>query len=211
MGLIAMKVFADGAMYTKPAFWSNRPEHVVRTVGSTTLPSRPLVQYALSTPGIHTAIIGTGQISNDPESCQLRQNLSAAQTAPDELTTSDRRAIEKTTSAVKDGKTNWFQLPKEALTPPREAVAEQEMRDGKRVIRLKWQTAYAGDEPLARYEIWRDHQKVGQVAHQPQISRKPFVFEEVVDDKAAHSYQVSTVDAAGRNAPTTDLLVPSVG
>jgi aryl-alcohol dehydrogenase-like predicted oxidoreductase len=210
MGLIAMKVFADGAMYTKPAVWSNRPEHVVRTVGSTTLPSRALVQYALSTPGIHTAIIGTGQISDDPKSCQLRQNLSAAQIAPNGLTASERRAIEKMTSTVKDGKTNWFQLPKEEMTPPREALAEQEVRDGKRVIRLKWQTAYAGDKPLARYEIWRDHQKVSQVAHQPQISQKPFVFEEVVDDKAAHSYQVATVDTAGRSVPTTELLVPSV-
>ena len=198
-------------MYTKPATWSNKPEHVVRTVGSTTLPSRALVQYALSTPGMHTAIIGTGKISDDPQSCQLRQNLAAAQIAPDELTTSDRRAIEKMTSAVKDGKMNWFQLPKEALTPPREAVAEQEVRDGKRVIRLKWQTAYAGDEPLARYEIWCEHQKVGQVAHQPQISRKPFVFEEVIDDRGAHNYQVTTVDTAGRNAPTAELLVPNVG
>jgi aryl-alcohol dehydrogenase-like predicted oxidoreductase len=211
MGLIAMKVFADGAMYTKPAVWSNKPEHVVRTVGSATLPSRPLVQYALSTPGIHTAIIGTGQISDDPKSCQLRQNFAAAQIAPNELAASDRLAIEKMTSTVKEGKTNWFQLPKEALTPPREAVAEQEVRDGKRMIRLKWQTAYAGDESLARYEVWRDHQKVSQVAHQPQISRKPFVFEEVVDDKAAHSYQVASVDTAGRNAPTGDLVVPSVG
>jgi aryl-alcohol dehydrogenase-like predicted oxidoreductase len=211
MGLIAMKVFADGAMYTKPATWSNKPEHVVRTVGSTTLPSRPLVQYALSTPGMHTAIIGTGQISDDPESCQLRQNLSAAQVAPHGLTTSDRLAIEKMASTAKDGKTNWFQRPKEGMTPPREALAEQEMHDGKRVIRLKWQTAFAGDEPIARYEIWRDHRKISEVSHQPQISRKPFVFEEVIDDSAAHNYQVATVDTAGRNAPTAELLVPNVG
>ncbi len=34
MGIIAMKVFADGAMYSKPAEWSETPGHVVRTVGS---------------------------------------------------------------------------------------------------------------------------------------------------------------------------------
>ncbi|MBZ5514766.1 MAG: aldo/keto reductase [Acidobacteriia bacterium] len=211
LGLIAMKVFADGAMYTKPAEWSNKPEHVIRTVGSATLPSRPLVEYALSTPGIHTAIIGIGQIDDDPKACQLQQNLAAAQIAPNGLAAADRLAVEKMTNAVKDGKTNWFQLPKEGLTPPREAVAEQEMRDGKRLIRLKWQTAFAGEEPLARYEIWRDHQKVSQVAHQPQISRKPFVFEEVMNDKAAHTYQIATVDGAEHSAASAELLVPTVG
>jgi aryl-alcohol dehydrogenase-like predicted oxidoreductase len=38
MGLIAMKVFADGAMYTKNAEWSNNPGHVVRIVGDKNLP-----------------------------------------------------------------------------------------------------------------------------------------------------------------------------
>jgi len=97
------------------------------------------------------------------------------------------------------------------MTPPREALAEQEMHDGKRVIRLKWQTAFAGDEPIARYEIWRDHQEINRVTHQPQISRKPFVFEEVINDKAAHNYQVATVDVAGRNAASEELFVPTLG
>ncbi len=62
LGIIAMKVFSDGAMYTKPSRWSSTPADVVRTVGSRELPSKPLVEYALTTPGIHTAIIGIGQI-----------------------------------------------------------------------------------------------------------------------------------------------------
>jgi hypothetical protein len=210
MGIIAMKVFADGAMYTKDAAWSRKPEHVVRIVGSDTLPSRQLVEYSLSTPGIGTAIIGTGQIAEDSKACQLQQNLSAAQIAPNGLSAADRRTIEKMTSAVKDGKTNWFQLPKQDLTPPREAKAEQEMREGKRLVHLKWQTAYAGDEPIAHYEIWRDHQKVNQVAHKPQISKKPFEFADAVRDKAAHTYQIATIDAAGRKALTQELQVPTV-
>jgi aryl-alcohol dehydrogenase-like predicted oxidoreductase len=210
MGLIAMKVFADGAMYTKEANWSRMPEHVVRTVGSDSLPSRRLVEYTLSTPGIGTLIIGTGQISEDPKACQLQQNLSAAQIAPQGLSASDRLAIEKTASAAKDGKTNYFQLPKQELTAPREASAEQEMREGKRVVSLKWQTAFAGDEPISHYEIWRDHQKLDQVAHQPQTSKKPFEFADAVRDTAAHTYQIATVDAKSRMALTGELQLPAV-
>jgi aryl-alcohol dehydrogenase-like predicted oxidoreductase len=210
MGLIAMKVFADGAMYTKEAAFSRKPEHVIRTVGSDSLPSRRLVEYTLSTPGIGTLIIGTGQISEDPKACQLEQNLSAAQIAPNGLSASDRLAIEKMASAAKNGKTNYFQLPKQELTPPREASAGQAMHEGKRVVGLKWQTAFAGDEPITHYEIWRDHQKVDQVVHQAQTSKKPFEFADAVGDKTAHTYQIATVDAAGRKAMTGDLELSGV-
>ena len=210
MGLIAMKVFADGAMYTKPARWSFRPDDVVRTVGSAALPSRPLIEYALSTPGIHTAIIGTGHIDDDIAACQLQQNLAAAQMAPNGLSVSDRRAIEKLTAQVKDGETNYFQFPAQRLGRPREAAAAQEVRDGKRAVQITWQTAYAGDEPIVRYEIIRDHQKIGEVTHEPQTTKKPFAFPDAVSDRAAHVYTVVSVDAAGRTAATADLNVVGV-
>ncbi|MGA8153765.1 MAG: aldo/keto reductase [Terriglobales bacterium] len=210
MGMIGMKVFADGAMYSKEATFSRKPEHVIRTVGSDTLPSRQLVQYTLSTPGIGTAIIGTGQIDENSSSCQLCQNLSAAQIEENALSVSDRRAIEKIAGVVKDGKTNYFQISEHALSAPRGPVATQDVRGRKRDIELQWQTAYAGDEPLARYEVWRDHQKIGKVAQQPQVSKKPFLFKDALADKAAHSYQIVSVDAAGRTASAEDLMVPAV-
>ena len=210
MGVIAMKVFADGAMYTKAATWTSSPDMVVRKVGSSTLPSRRLVEYALTTPGIHTAIIGTGHIDADPAACQLQQNLLAAQIEPNALSVSDRREIEKLAGTVKEGKTNYFQDPAQALGAPRNPAASQEMRGQKRVVQLHWQTAYAGDEPIVRYEIWRDHQKAGQIAHKPQVRQTPFSFEEVLSDKAAHHYQIVTVDAAGRTAKTEDMLVPAI-
>jgi hypothetical protein len=211
MALIGMKTFADGAMYTKPASWSSKPEHVVRTVGSPDLPSRPLIQYSLSTPGIQTLIVGIGQIAEDGKSCQLEQNLAAAQVSPQGLSDSDRRAIEKAAASVKEGKTNYFQLPRQELTPPREATAQQEIRDGRRLARLQWQTAHAGDEPILSYEIWRDQRKVTAVAHKPQSSKQPFLFEEAIKDKAAHVYQIKALDAGGRSAATADLPLPNIG
>ena len=210
MGVIAMKVFADGAMYTKEATWTSRPDMVVRKVGSSILPSRRLVEYALSTPGIHTAIIGTGHIDTDPNACQLQQNLLGAQVAPNALKVSERREIEKLAGTVKGGKTNYFQSPAQPLGAPRRAAAQQEMRGQKRVAQLQWQTAYAGDEPIVRYEIWRDQQKAGQIAHKPQVRRTPFSFEEVLADKAAHRYRIVTVDAAGRTARSEDVVLSAV-
>jgi hypothetical protein len=83
------------------------------------------VEYSLSTPGVGTVIIGTGHISDDPAACQLQQNLSAAQIAPDGLSAPDRLDIEKLASVPQGGKTNYFQLPKQEMTPPRDALASR--------------------------------------------------------------------------------------
>jgi len=211
LGVIAMKVFADGAMYTKKATWTRRPEDVVRTVGSPALPSRPLVEYAVSTSGVSTTIVGIGQIDDAPKRCQLRQNLAAAQIRPGGLSQSDRRAIEQKTAKVKDGRTNWFQAPAQPLSPPREPAIAQEVRDRQRVARITWHTAYAGDEPIRRYEIQRDGRKVGHVEHRPQTSKTPFTFEDALADREAHTYQLLTVDAAGRTAAAEKLTVPATG
>jgi len=112
---------------------------------------------------------------------------------------------------VKDGRTNWFQAPAQPLTPPREPAVAQEVRDRQRVARITWHTAYAGDAPIRRYEIRRDGRKVGQVEHRPQTSKTPFTFEDTVPDRAAHTYELLTVDAAGRIAATKELATPSVG
>lgn len=211
MGLIAMKVFADGAMYKKPASMTTGPDMVQRYVGSKELPSKKLVEYSLTTPGIHTAIIGIGHIDNNPAACQLKQNQLAAQVKPHDLTVSDRREIEKLAMAAKEGMTNgYFMVEKQALGTAREHSVTQEMQDRKRLTQLNWQTAYAGDEPILRYEIWRDNQKVGQVTHKPQLNRTPFIFKETLKDKSAHNYKIITVDAAGRVARTKDILLEGV-
>jgi len=211
MGIIAMKAFADGAMYTKEARWSRTPDDVVRTVGSPSLPSRPLVEYALTTPGIHTAIIGIGQIADDPQVCQLRQNLSASQIATSGLSESDRRDMEQLTRPVKDGKTNYFQRPAQPLTPPQAPTVAQEVRNGQRIVRVAWHTAFAGDEPIRHYEVLRDDKKVAQEAHRPQTTKEPFAVEDTLPGSGAHTYRIVATDAAGSSASTERLGVPAIG
>ncbi len=208
MGLIAMKTFADGAMYGKEARFSHAPEDVIHTVGGAGLPSRRLVEYTLTTPGMHTAIIGTGHIDSNAGDCQLKQNLSAAQISPNGLSLTERREIEALAATAKSGMTNYFQLPKQLLTPPISPSVQEEMQGDQRVAHLEWQTAFAGDEPIAHYEIWRDQQKVSEVPHSPQVSKKkPFAFNEVIADTATHHYQVRSVDAAGRFASSQKLVL----
>jgi aryl-alcohol dehydrogenase-like predicted oxidoreductase len=210
MGVIGMKVFADGAMYTKEAHWTRGPVEVVRTVGNQTLPSRPLVEYTLSTPGVHTAIIGIGQISDDPALCQLEQNLSAAQINPSGLNDTDRMEVEKMTRVVKEGKTNYFQLPDRGLTAPGNFKANQRRSGADRIVELSWDTAFAGNVPLKTYEVWRDDKKVGSVNHKPQTSKAPFVFNEKVSDGTSHAYSVVAVDTAGRQARSETARVENI-
>jgi len=205
VGIIAMKVFADGAMYTKEPHWTRGPQEVVQTVGTQQLPSRPLVEYSLSTPGIATAIIGIGRIDSTGNLCQLEQNLSAAQLRAESLSQGDRREVETLALKARDGKTNWFQLEKQPLGAPRDAAAQAENRGGNRIVRLSWQTAYASDEPIVRYEILRDNKVLASVDHKPQTTKKPFEFEDRKTKGDQHNYQVVTVDRTGRRAPSAML------
>ena len=198
MGIIAMKVFADGTMYTKDAVWSNNPSHVVRKVGSSELPYRPLIEYSLTTPGICTAIIGIGQISDNPEECQLTKNINAAQIKPDGLSEGDRNSIEKMTSKVKDGKTNYFQLDKGGLT------AVQNVKVNKidnQKIKLTWDTAYAGSNPIDYYEVWKNDQNIGKIKHTPQTNKIPFEFIDNVTSEKMR-YYITTVDTKGNKVET---------
>lgn len=210
MGIIAMKVFADGAMYTKEATWSREPKHVVRKVGDEKLPSRPLVNYSLSTPGIHTAIIGTGQIDdNNPVNCQLEQNLSAAQIAPNGMSETEREEVENMAKLAKKGKTNYFQNQEGGLTAP-QGVFIANRNEGERKVNLEWNTSYAGKYPIEKYEIQRDGKKVGEIMHKPQIDIKPFVFTDLPGDSSAHEYIISTIDKKGQKASSEILVADSL-
>jgi aryl-alcohol dehydrogenase-like predicted oxidoreductase len=192
LGIIAMKVFADGAMYGKDRRFSKSSKDVVRSVGTKELPSKPLVEYALTTPGIDVAIIGIGEISSDPLKCQLVQNYYAAQIAPDGLSEKERLDLEESTGKATGGDTNYFQLDKIELSPPLNASVS-----GGEEIQISWHSAYASEAPLSHYEVLKDGEPVARVAHVPQTSKEPFTF---TDNAPGTSYKVVTVDRAGNRA-----------
>lgn len=210
IGIIGMKVFSDGTMYTKPGHWTQGPHEVVRTVGTPDLPSEPLIQYSLSVPGVVTNIIGIGHIEDDPKRCQLEQNLAASQ-MEGVLDETQRKEVEALAAQAKEGQTNYFQMPTQPLGAPRDAAASQEMRGDTRVAKIAWQTAFAAQAPIARYEIQRDGKTVAGVDHLPQTSKAPFTYEEELTDRRAHRYRVVTTDAAGRTAESDELVLESTG
>lgn len=196
MGIIAMKAFADGAMYTKEPGWSSKPEHVVRIVGTETVPSKPLIEYVLTTPGVHTLITGIGQIDDNPLKCQLVQNYYAAQIESDILSQNERRELEKIGERARNGETNYFQLPDTGLTPPGNAKAVRTDR-----IKLSWDTSYAGNEPISFYEVEADGKIIGTVPHKPQVTKDPFSYEV----PSGKTFRIAAVDEAGRKS-VTDLI-----
>jgi aryl-alcohol dehydrogenase-like predicted oxidoreductase len=207
MGVIAMKVFADGAMYSKPAEWSEKPEHVVLTVGSPSLPSQSLIKYSLTTPGVHLAIIGTGHISNNDEECQLTSNLAAAQILPEGLTETEREEIEEMAKKAKEGKTNYFQTAAIPLTAPKQVAVVQNKENNFRNVTISWSTAYAGDTPMTAYEIWRDGVRVNKIPFTPQLTTDLFTWSEPLNDKLAHTYSVQIVDSKGRKAESVPVIL----
>lgn len=190
MGIIGMKVFADAAMYHKEPRWSQQPEDVFRKVGTPELPSRPLIEYSLTTPGIHTLIIGIGQIDDDPLKCQMVQNFYAAQVKPSGMSEPERRRIEEQATKLKP-KSNYFQMEKVGLTSPRNL-----RKEGGKVL---WDNAFAGDSVVTSYEVLINGKKAGEVVHKPQILKsKPFVFETKLT--AADQVEVIAIDQSGGRA-----------
>ena len=192
MGIIGMKVFADAAMYHKEPRWSQTPADVFRKVGTPELPSRPLIEYSLTTPGVHTLIIGIGQIDDDPMKCQLVQNFYASQIEPDGMSSTERNRIEAQAAKIKPA-SNYFQAVENVgLVAPRELKITNNS--------VTWQSSYAGDEPISHYEISVAGKYVGKVNHKPQLLKsKPFSFDINEETK---EILIAAVDFSGNRAET---------
>ncbi|WP_185969012.1 aldo/keto reductase [Carboxylicivirga sp. M1479] len=202
MGVIGMKTFADGAMYTKEATWSNNPKHVVRSVGSSEVPYAPLIQYSLTTPGIDTLIIGIGQISDNIAHCQLANNIAASQITRDGLSAAQRLQIEEWAAKVKNGQTNYFQIKEGGLSAVHNIKLEKAKSN---LLNLSWDTAYAGEHPIDKYLVYKNDELIGNIAHQPQISDKPFSFHVKVKADEQNNIQIVSLDKGGKKV-ASDVL-----
>ncbi len=58
------------------------------------------------------------------------------------------------------------------LTPPRNVKIAKTDK-----IKLSWDTSYAGDEPVAHYEIIRDGEMLETIQQTPRVSKVPFTWE----------------------------------
>lgn len=170
LGVIAMKVFADGAFYGKQPRFSRTPDDVILTVGGKPGTSAPsdLVRYTLGLPGVSCAIIGTGHIDRDkPESDQMVANLTAA--VKDMPSETEKRRVEEDAKARHGAATNYFQEKTAGLIQPANVRAR---RDGERVV-VEWDTAFAGPEPIRSYNVMAGNRVVLSLPFRPQLTEAP--------------------------------------
>jgi aryl-alcohol dehydrogenase-like predicted oxidoreductase len=169
LGVIAMKVFADGAYYGKPPRFSRTPDDVILSVGKPEATAySDLVRYPLSLPGVSCTVIGTGMINREkPETDQIVANLTAAmKDMPSEL---ERVRIEKDSEARHGAATNYFQEKTNTLVQPASVNVK---RDGDRAI-VEWTTALAGREPIRSYEVRAGNKVLLSLPFRPQMYEGP--------------------------------------
>jgi aryl-alcohol dehydrogenase-like predicted oxidoreductase len=169
LGVIAMKIYADGAFYGKEPHFSRTPADVIHSVGKAdAVLYSDLVRYPLSLPGVSVAIIGTGQINREkPEADQLVANLAAA--LKDMPSAQERSRIERDSATRHGAATNYFQEKTNVLVQPAGVKAK---KDGDRVV-VEWNTALAGPDPIRTYDILAGKRLLLSLPFRPQLTEAP--------------------------------------
>lgn len=168
MGVIAMKVFADGVFFGKEARFSRTPADVNQKVGGAKLNTHDMVRYTVSLPGVSTAIIGTGHINRkNPKDDQLVANLAAVCDTP--MTPAERAALEQEAEEKYGATTNYFQSKAAGLQQPTEVKVSKE---GGRVM-VSWQAGVAGAKPIAAYRINAGGKTILSIPARPQLTLAP--------------------------------------
>ncbi|MSV29281.1 MAG: hypothetical protein EXQ52_11170 [Bryobacterales bacterium] len=201
MGIIGMKIFADGVMYGLEKKFAGTPGQSVLSVGKPGKVSyEDFLQYSLSVAGVSTVIAGIGLIdkTGDPGRDQLIANLSACQLR-DPMPQSRRANIESRVAGLHGTDTNFFQRTSSGFLPPGSVTVERAPDGG--AVKVSWSTAYAAGDPIERYEIYRREDRIASIPFAPQTSDLPFS----LSDNAAPAgssgglyYKVRAVDSAGK-------------
>ena len=196
LGVIAMKIFADGTFYGKQPRFSRTPEDVFLSVGKPEATAcSDLVRYPLSLAGVSCAIIGTGMINREkPEADQMVANLTAA--LKDMPSGIERMRIEKDAEARHGAATNYFQEKTNTLVQPASINVK---RDGERAI-VEWTTAFAGREPIRSYEVRAGNKVLLSVPFRPQMYETPLSVSLPVSIIGS-----DTVTVAASEAPPRDV------
>ncbi len=169
MGIIAMKVFSAGGVYTGMQRQPNNPNELILTVGVPGgVPSEDLIRYPLGVPGVAVVIAGIGKIDRDrPERDQLVSNLAASQL--DSTSDAEMRRIERAVAAQHGTNTNYFQERQRGIVQP---SAPRIQRDGDRVV-IQWNTALAASEPIKAYNIYAGEWLLYSLPFRPQLTTAP--------------------------------------
>jgi aryl-alcohol dehydrogenase-like predicted oxidoreductase len=169
MGIIAMKVFSAGGVYTGMQRQPNKSDELILTVGVPGgVPSEDFVRYPLSIPGVSVVIAGIGHIDRErPELDQLASNLAASQL--DASSPLERSRIEHDVAERHGTGTNYFQDQQKKIVQPPDPVLE---RDSSRVL-VKWNTALAGPDPIRSYNVFAGEKRIASVPYRPQSTAAP--------------------------------------
>ena len=170
MGVIAMKVFADGAFVGKAAHWTRGPQEVVTSVGDPQgrLNYRDMIRYTVSLPGVSCAIIGIGHIDRkDPSKDQLVANLAAAIDEP--MAPQEREQLEKQAAAKFGATTNYFQDKAQGLVQPTDIKI---VRSADRVT-VSWNAGYAGAKPIRSWRVRSGSKTLLTIPFRPQLTMAP--------------------------------------
>lgn len=193
MAVIAMKVFADGALVGKDPHWTRGAEDVITKVGDVKNRAsfHDMVRYPLSLPGVSCAIIGIGHIDRkDPSKDQLVANFAASIAAP--MTDAERLAMEKQVAGAFGATTNYFQEKAKGLIQPTEVKATK-LAD--RVV-VSWQAGFAGADPVRWYQIRVGGKTVLTIRAREQPTKAPLTAFLTHEEAAGGPVEVIASDAA---------------
>lgn len=168
MGVIAMKVFAEGAFFGgPPRFPVNASEVIVGVGRPGGISPADLVRYPLSIPGVGVAVTGIGRIDRfNPDNDQLVANLGGA--LEDVATPAQRTQIESDVATQYGTKTNFFQDTLGAADPTGVSVTAVSSR-----VTITWNTGYSGTDPILSYKIFSGNKLVLAVPFRPQLTLAP--------------------------------------